>query len=73
LGELKGREVECAICLQELMKEDGGFVQIIVCGHIFHKNCLVEWIVDQHSCPLCRAILYTDEPARTEIDAEVWQ
>ncbi|KAF0684790.1 Aste57867_23305 [Aphanomyces stellatus] len=43
---------ECAICL-----EDGDDkVLHLHCGHGFHKDCLLSWILIRPSCPLCRKV-----------------
>jgi hypothetical protein len=40
---------ECCICSE--FYEDKHKLQ---CGHIFHKDCILVWIKDHKSCPLCR-------------------
>jgi hypothetical protein len=42
----------CSICLCEL--EEGDWVGDIPCGHLFHKDCLKEWLVKNNHCPICR-------------------
>jgi hypothetical protein len=56
---LRISEEECSICLQGYT---GG--QAICtsknkpsCQHIFHRDCLEEWLKDHDNCPLCRANL----------------
>ena len=48
-------EGECAICLESL----GSGVEILECGHRFHKACVDELIKRdvQQACPLCRVEL----------------
>lgn len=43
------------------------------CGHIFHKSCLREWLVQQQSCPTCRSDILSGAAAarRAEAAAEV--
>lgn len=38
----------CPICLQ-IQKS-----YKLPCNHIFHKNCITEWITIQQNCPVCR-------------------
>tara|TARA_Y100000310_G_C20704089_1_gene833133 strand:+ start:22811 stop:23194 length:384 start_codon:yes stop_codon:yes gene_type:complete len=45
----------CAICLEEC---DGqACKRLLKCRHKFHAKCLDLWVVDQHTCPLCRSDL----------------
>ena len=54
---LKGSEEisDCTICL-----ESEGTMIPTVCGHKFHTNCLMEWLRNHDSCPVCRHNLVTD-------------
>jgi hypothetical protein len=45
-------ENNCSICLDEFKNED--ILKKLNCSHIFHKDCLVPWINNYKSCPLCR-------------------
>jgi len=47
--EVREYNEECIICYQINNK----FV-LISCGHIFHEECLREWIKIKEICPLCR-------------------
>lgn len=64
----KIREIEkkyniesCPICLCEW--EKGEHVSITCCepkNHIFHANCLSEWLMRRTYCPMCNNKLVTD-------------
>ncbi|OWB79920.1 hypothetical protein B5S32_g4160 [[Candida] boidinii] len=42
--------------------EDAHFaVKIPKCGHVFGRACIVEWLKENVSCPLCRSELESDE------------
>ena len=43
----------CCICLDN-MNIDDTINEIIICKHIFHNNCLIEWLKQNTNCPLCR-------------------
>lgn len=43
---------ECTICLTEI--EDGEQVGVLPCTHIYHVDCLRQWISRKNSCPLCQ-------------------
>mmetsp|Transcript_29802 Transcript_29802/g.88442 ORF Transcript_29802/g.88442 Transcript_29802/m.88442 type:complete len:535 (+) Transcript_29802:306-1910(+) len=46
----------CAICLGEF--EKGQLVNCPTkCPHIFHRDCLIPWLVKHGQCPCCRATL----------------
>ncbi|PNX90988.1 zinc finger protein, partial [Trifolium pratense] len=58
IEELKMVKVEdvtkCTICL-----EDVNIGVALPCSHIFHTNCIRDWLVIGHCCPLCRFQLPT--------------
>lgn len=43
---------ECTICLEGY--EDTEKVRLSMCGHLFHMDCIDEWITKHASCPYCR-------------------
>lgn len=51
-SENEGCDSMCTICLLEL--EDGDRVADLSCGHLYHADCLSEWILKKNSCPLCQ-------------------
>lgn len=42
----------CAICLDTM----SAMVLQMPCsqGHVFHRDCLLQWLSSRHSCPVCR-------------------
>ena len=42
----------CSICLEEFNSEKE--IAILDCKHIYHMECIIEWINKDTSCPLCR-------------------
>lgn len=46
----------CSICLEEMC---GGGKELVglPCQHVFHENCILQWLEKTNSCPLCRATL----------------
>ncbi|EAR90473.2 anaphase-promoting complex subunit 11 RING-H2 finger protein (macronuclear) [Tetrahymena thermophila SB210] len=42
----------CSICLVEIVTQDE--LRLTICRHLFHSNCLISWISQNDSCPLCR-------------------
>lgn len=47
-------EQYCAVCLEEFGRSAGGGKQVH-CGHVFHENCIFQWLSIRDSCPLCRS------------------
>ena len=44
---------ECPVCLDPMT----GATATLVCGHLFHKDCITDWVRSQATCPTCRATL----------------
>ena len=53
------RETECAICLEEFKRNDI-IKEFYKCKHIFHKDCLKNWLKRANVCPLCKHDLTDD-------------
>jgi len=62
----------CAICLVRL--EPGVIVGDLSCPHVFHKECLKDWLPRRNACPLCQQTdIATFRPAirrRHTVDGE---
>jgi hypothetical protein len=63
--------INCAICLNCFYCEENGEVRITFCKHLYHSNCLTEFvqheklklgddlnILKELKCPLCKSILF---------------
>ena len=63
----------CSICLEEFI-ENVSEVSITPCMHIFHYDCLNNWLFMENSkclCPYCNNNLLSDKPpAKRHIDKE---
>jgi len=53
--EIKSDDM-CSICLDDY-KEPSKVIQL-KCSHLFHYNCIYEWIFNKNSCPVCRKIIF---------------
>lgn len=42
---------QCTICLEEY--HFGDRCTELRCGHVYHRTCLVDWMVRRNKCPLC--------------------
>ena len=47
----------CSICLLENTKE--GSVILAGCNHVYHKECILDWIKVVNKCPMCRGKVLT--------------
>ncbi|KAG5056118.1 hypothetical protein AAZX31_03G219600 [Glycine max] len=56
-----GKEaLECAVCLCEF--EDTETLRLLPkCDHVFHPECIDEWLSSHTTCPVCRANLLPTE------------
>jgi len=61
-----GKEaLECAVCLCEF--EDSETLRLIPkCDHVFHPECIDEWLSSHTTCPVCRANLVPTESQDSE-------
>jgi hypothetical protein len=50
----------CAICLEVI--EDDDEVRGLICGHVFHADCLDPWLIRRRACcPMCKRDYYKNE------------
>jgi hypothetical protein len=45
-------KVECTICIYEMNLGDE--VTVLPCKHWFHGECVVLWLKEHNTCPICR-------------------
>jgi hypothetical protein len=50
----------CAICIDDYDDSDEVFVGGD-CNHMFHKECLLDWLVRHDGCPCCRKNMITSD------------
>ncbi|KAF4132568.1 Ring finger domain [Phytophthora infestans] len=58
-GEVDG-SAECPVCKDFFAVDDE--VHRLPCEHSFHPDCILPWLKQHNSCPLCRFELPTDDP-----------
>ena len=54
-----GFENSCSVCKDEFSLNEECL--LMPCDHHFHKDCLVPWLKERNSCPVCRYELPTDD------------
>lgn len=50
-------ETICSICRQPILNICR---KLNNCSHSFHVACIDEWLVDNNTCPICRAVIPTE-------------
>lgn len=65
---------ECAICLEMVVPKpvrEAEKPRVLDCSHIFHRECIGEWIKKKDHCPMCRAtIVDISEAPRKDMSPE---
>ncbi|XP_057424962.1 RING-H2 finger protein ATL11-like [Lotus japonicus] len=62
--------LECAVCLNEF--RDHETLRLIPkCSHVFHAECVDAWLVNQSTCPVCRANLLQGDAATTFVAVQI--
>jgi E3 ubiquitin-protein ligase RNF115/126 len=59
--EANGEMVSCAVCKDELAA--GEIAVRLRCKHLYHPECIIQWLKTQGSCPVCRAELPKENEA----------
>eukprot|EP00249_Psilotum_nudum_P015040 c25135_g1_i1 orf=257-1612(+) len=52
--------MQCAVCKDDF--EIGGDVTQMPCKHMYHADCILPWLAQHNTCPVCRYELPTDDP-----------
>ena len=50
--KLDSEKKNCVICLEDF--KNGDRATILPCIHLFHTNCIKNWLKSQDSCPICK-------------------
>ena len=48
------RLIKCTICLERMYINDTQYIFETDCDHYFHTKCIVKWLKENNTCPICR-------------------
>jgi hypothetical protein len=48
----------CCICYSEYTNNDENLPVALKCSHIFHDDCIKEWLQKSGTCPICRSNIF---------------
>jgi E3 ubiquitin-protein ligase synoviolin len=65
--ELEESGSTCIICRDDMKVSTAK--RLPGCGHVFHKSCLRDWLVQQQSCPTCRGDITAMQERQRQRDA----
>lgn len=49
------KDHSCAICLSNYERHDN--IELLKCQHVFHNECLQNWLAIHNTCPCCRSVI----------------
>ena len=52
----KSHFFQCGICMDSFYDEE--MVKKLPCGHIYHKDCLSQWMQTKNKCPFCDKLIF---------------
>ena len=52
INKLDPEKRNCVICLEDF--KSGEKATLLPCVHLFHKNCIKNWLKSKNSCPICK-------------------
>lgn len=47
-------KVQCCICSDLFENDPTISISALHCGHVFHENCINQWLKNSNTCPSCR-------------------
>jgi len=60
--------IKCGICLE--LFEPTCEIDATNCGHVFHRECVKQWVARRPTCPTCRAHVTKEKLLKLHINAE---
>ena len=57
-------EEQCSVCMRPFNNTS---VRLLTCEHVFHTECIDEWIQRSETCPLCRATIALEDTPPSQL------
>ncbi|XP_012854494.1 PREDICTED: E3 ubiquitin-protein ligase MBR1-like [Erythranthe guttata] len=45
----------CVVCLDDLFGENEKVIATLGCGHVYHVECIKNWLLRKNECPMCKS------------------
>lgn len=59
LGSATTSKNECSICLSDFQADETiSWAKSKDCSHVYHEDCIIQWLEKHDECPLCRVNLF---------------
>jgi hypothetical protein len=55
-NQIQNLSSQCSICLGDFNLSD--ILLQLTCKHIYHRECLLQWLQTHYRCPYCRFLVY---------------
>jgi len=52
-------EGSCCVCMCDLELDDVA-IKLPSCGHVFHEECVIQWLDCRTTCPICKVVIPGD-------------
>jgi hypothetical protein len=62
-------KTECSICIDDIAEGDTAL--FLPCKHWFHEKCVVMWLKEHNTCPICRTPIEQRNPGSNERDGNI--
>lgn len=56
----------CSICMDDFSETPDKCIRSMPCGHVYHEECIFEWLRKSNTCANCRYEIETDNPEYNE-------
>ncbi|KAG2287466.1 hypothetical protein Bca4012_032291 [Brassica carinata] len=66
MGLKETSDIQCSICIEDFSDSHENIIWMPQCKHVFHQDCLFEWLSRQNSCPLCRSTVPMEDQKNRE-------